>query len=117
MARSNPLIILDKKFLSQAKAKEYFDPIRLDSFNNKTTITEGENFLLLKEAYKLYCQYTNWKIPADPIGFYARNIGKKGGTTIGFGINFPEGTEFRKDKDNIFSIDNAIKEIAKYQNS
>lgn len=104
------LSILDRSFISQKAAEEFFYQIRDANIASSGDIASGADFDVLRELYVKYCEYTNWAMPAEPVAFYARNIGRgsgaHGGTTQGFVVKFSDG------KEKEFSAKKAVKAIA-----
>lgn len=109
----NSISILNKSFPSQKAANEFFYQLRDASIATTGDITIGSDFDVLRELYVKYCEYTDWPMPAEPIAFYARNIGRgtggQGGTTQGFVVKFSDGSEQE------FSARRAVTAIAKKQ--
>ncbi|ARW85391.1 hypothetical protein [Aeromonas salmonicida] len=103
---ANSLTLLDQIFASQKEAESFFYQIRDTSWENKTAITEGRQFELLRALYEEYCRCTDWPLPGKAVSFLARYIGREGGTTVGFGVIFDNGKETE------FSARKAIKAVA-----
>lgn len=91
------LSVLDQCFPSQKAAENFFYGIRDENIASGGEITSSAVFDLLRELYVKYCEYTNWPMTAEPVAFYARNIGRgvgvSGGTTQGFVVKFSDGKE------------------------
>ncbi|WP_263059510.1 hypothetical protein [Pectobacterium sp. F1-1] len=106
--------ILRKSFDSQGQAQEFFSKIRLRIFETKEEINRGDEFDLLSELYKKYCQYTNYETSGTPESFKSqyerRGKGSNGGTTISLAVSF-NGVDYKT-----FSADKAVVEIANKQN-
>ncbi|MEB2651436.1 hypothetical protein SOP89_08620 [Pseudomonas siliginis] len=104
------LSVLDQCFPSQKSAEDFFYGVRDENIASGGEITKSAVFDLLRELYVKYCEYTNWPMTAEPVAFYARNIGRgvgvSGGTTQGFVVKFSDG------KEQEFSAKKAIKAIA-----
>lgn len=104
------LSVLDQCFPSQKAAENFFYGIRDENIASGGEITSSAVFDLLRELYVKYCEYTNWPMTAEPVAFYARNIGRgvgvSGGTTQGFVVKFSDGNEQE------FSAKRAIQAIA-----
>lgn len=106
----NPLVIKDQHFSSQIEAERFFYALRDRNLASAEDIIGSAEFDLLEDLYIRYCEATNWKIPGNPIAFYARNIiresGPKGGTTQGVVAKFSDGSEQE------FSVKKAVKAVA-----
>ena len=103
---ANPLTVVNMTFPSQKAAEKFFYQIRDDNWSSKAIILEGQSFKLLCTLYEEYCRCTNWPLTGRPISFRAKHIGRQGGTTVGFGVKFDNGTEVE------FSVRKAIQAIA-----
>lgn len=105
-----PLKILDRSFVSQKEAEEFFYGLRDRNLASGGDIASSIDFDLLRELYLKYCEYTDWLLSSAPCAFYARDIargaGASGGTTQGFVVKFEDGTEEE------FSVRKAIKAVA-----
>ena len=106
----NPLVINGQSFSSQIEAERFFYGLRDKNLASGGDITGSAEFDLLEDLYIRYCAATNWKIPGNPVAFYARDIiresGPKGGTTQGVVVKFSDGSEQE------FSVKKAIRAVA-----
>jgi hypothetical protein len=106
----NPLVIKGQRFSSQIEAERFFYGLRDKNLASGGDIAGSAEFDLLEDLYVRYCKATKWKIPGNPIAFYARNIvrekGPKGGTTQGLAARFSDGTEQE------FSVNKAVRAVA-----
>ena len=111
---ANELVLLDHTFESQKEAEAYFYALRDKYSASAADITQPQEFELLRELYLKYCEYTDWPVPASPIAFCVRNVGRgvggKGGTTQAFVVRF--NSDAKTDKE--FSAKKAIQAIAKH---
>lgn len=105
----NPMVIIGQHFSSQIDAERFFYGLRDRNLASGGDIMGSAEFDLLEDLYIRYCEATNWKIPGNPVAFYARNIiresGPKGGTTQGVVAKFSDGSEQE------FSVKKAVKAV------
>ena len=108
----------DYVFNTLKEAQRYYDAIVKELYNDKLTLTIGQDFEDLKWIYTTYCSYTHYNLDAlsnsDIVGFKGiSTVQQKGGQYIPTeccAIIFSDG------KEEEFFTDKAIKEIALTQN-
>ena len=108
----------DYVFNTLKEAQRYYDAIVKELYNDKLTLTTGQDFEDLKWIYSSYCNYTNHNLDklgnSDIVGFKGiSTVQQKGGQYIPTecgAIIFSDGNEEE------FFTDKAIKEIASQQN-
>ena len=108
----------DYVFNTLKEAQRYYDAIVKELYNDKLTLTSGQDFEDLKWIYTTYCSYTNHNLDtlsnSDIVGFKGiSTVQQKGGQYIPTkcaAVIFSDATEEE------FFTDKVIKEIASQQN-
>ena len=117
-ARTVTIESKDYVFNNLKEAQRYYDAIVKELYNDKLTLTTGQDFEDLKWIYIVHCNNTNHNLDKlgdfDIVGFKGINtVQQKGGQSIHTecgAVVFSDGTEEE------FFTDKAIKEIASQQN-
>ena len=108
----------DYVFNTLKEAQRYYDAVVKELYNDKLTLTTGQDFEDLKWIYSFYCNNTKQNLDTlndfDIVGFKGiSTVQQKGGQYIPTkcaAVIFSDGTEDE------FFTDKAIKEIASQQN-